>query len=436
MCISKKRVYNKWSKTWLWVDCGHCSACQQAKANKRLRRIKNASQFGYVPLFVTLTYANCFIPYIDIVDIKSNAEYLPIRRDSDVRRVRVPGMRYGSRYNMAYRFKGTPKVLNIIDCFERKVFVDDKQFIPRCNGDPGKVGVIYYKDIQNFEKRLAINLKRRFGIFKPYKVFKCAEYGAGAETHFRPHFHLLIYVPQEDLAAFDCAIREAWPYDFKSANKRKVEIARNASSYVSAYVNRGSDFPEFLENKPFRPKHSFSKGFGLVNPQFTLSSLLESIDRGDLCYIGETRRNGFPEYTTIQYPKYFINRYFFKFKGYSRLNDNQVSDLIRRPLQIYRYGQSLGYVDEDFDKFLSVLRLRYNRFCRDLGYTLPHEDSLMMFADYFVRCFRVQASQAYIHMFDEVTSPRSMLECYENLDEVRGKGIKTDLFPLTASKFS
>lgn len=416
MCVNKKRIYNKWTKQWLWVDCGHCPACQQAKANKRLQRIKNASTYGYVPLFVTLTYANVFLPYIDIDDLYADAAVLPIRRDGDVRRVRVPGS-FRCGYNMAYRYKDGEKILDVIDCLDKKIFIDDDTLFPRAVGAPRKVGVIYYKDIQDFEKRLAINLKRRYRFEGSYKIFKCAEYGA---KNFRPHFHLLVYVPAADVVTFTNAISEAWPYDFKVANKRKVEIAKNASSYVSAYVNRGSDFPSFLENKPFRPKHSFSQGFGLANPQFTLPSFLQAVDRGDLNFTTWSCKHGVREYVDIQYPKYFINRYFIKFKGYSRLDDNTLFDLIQRPLLIYKYGFSLGYVEDDFEKTISSIRIRFHRFLNECNISGSLDDLLYLFAHYYVRVFRVLSSLAYKHMFDDVDDDVGLLECFENLDEVRG----------------
>ena len=128
MCINKKRFYNKWLHSWQWVDCGHCSACLQKKANKRTMRIKSAIYPGYVTLFVTLTYRNINIPYIRKDEIKENVPYINVYRDCSVRRVRIKG-----DYSMAYKYNRQKTLVSRVDCFEKRLFPDSTIIRPSLN---------------------------------------------------------------------------------------------------------------------------------------------------------------------------------------------------------------------------------------------------------------------------------------------------------------
>ena len=46
MCTNQKRVFNKYTKRWMYVNCGHCPACLQQKASYRVQRIKNNDSNG------------------------------------------------------------------------------------------------------------------------------------------------------------------------------------------------------------------------------------------------------------------------------------------------------------------------------------------------------------------------------------------------------
>lgn len=457
MCTNKVRFYNRWSHSWQYSDCGHCPSCQQQKAFKRVKRIKNASWNGYVPLFVTLTYANISVPYLDKSDYLKysddvNLSSLYIRRDVDFRRIRISG-----DYEMSYVPFLKVKPIEVVDCFENHIYIDKKTVrdLPDLKGKKGCVGVLYYKDLQNFEKRLRINLQRRYGLSTPIYSFKCSEYGP---TTTRPHFHLLIYVPIAHLEECKCAIAEAWPYDYKDCIHRNIELARNAASYVSAYVNRNSDFPKLFETNTFKPKHSFSKGFGTQNLQFTLEHIVEGIGRGSLRYSTTRARDGFREVADVLLPKYFLNRYFFKFRGYSRLSRCAVLELLRNPAILYRKSyedvikNQLCCTDEfneiDWEKvnvIFQSIKLRYSRFCEDFVYRevidgverkfvgLPdNQYTCELFADYWYRSLNIYASNLYEDSLKgyELNPNGDILECYYNLEDVRSNLIPTDLKPL------
>ena len=68
MCDYAKYVYNKYIRKSLLVECGKCPACLQRKANARAMRIRNHND-GRLCLFLTCTYDNRFVPYVNVDDL-------------------------------------------------------------------------------------------------------------------------------------------------------------------------------------------------------------------------------------------------------------------------------------------------------------------------------------------------------------------------------
>lgn len=415
----------------MWVKCGKCPACQMEKANARLRRIKNAYSpiLDYsdpeIVLFVTLTYAPIFLPYIRPTELKENQEYINIYRDYDCKRVRQ-----GSSYvfdKEPYRQK---EPISKIDCFAQKVYYDGEK-LPLARGSHNKVGVLVYKDVQDFYKRLERYLYRHFGIVgSDFKRYTCGELG---ETYFRPHFHLLLYIKKADMAKFYEAIRACWPYD-NDGLKRQIEVARNPSSYVSRYLCRPADFPKFFENRCFRPKSSFSKGFGMSHTSFTLPSLIEAIDRGDMRYLCMSCKDGKEYPALLFYPKYFINRYFVKFKAFSRMSPGTLALLLQKPNSIFSIGFKYGYTYEDdkndYLRTFNTIRLRFRRFCQESGFTGRVSDLAKLFSYYYSKCWSVYHSTLLRVWYESAESLQDFYEMYDNLDEVREFGYVHDLVNL------
>lgn len=89
-----RRVRNKYTGDVFYVTCGHCKACQQAKSFRRVRRIRDNVQNGYVALSVMLSYDRYSVPYVWRSDVENlfasqyRSGYLDVYRDSSVRLVR------------------------------------------------------------------------------------------------------------------------------------------------------------------------------------------------------------------------------------------------------------------------------------------------------------------------------------------------------------
>lgn len=422
MCVNQKWVKTPYMRHPVLVKCGHCKACQQEKANARAMRIKNNVRSGEIALFVTLTYTNECVPYVfeddvrqlyrDFNNSKLNndgklASYLKIYRDCEYRRVRT-----SSDYEMRYKKVPSKKYIREL-CIE----YEDLEKRPQCllhplEGCANRVGVLQYKDVQDFFKRLRINLQRKYDYKGNFSAFVASEYG---ETTFRPHFHLLLFIRYEDEALFRHAIREAWPYADWPKLPRAIETARDAASYVASYTNCGSDFPAFLTLSDFRPKSSHTKAFGLVNDHFTLPSIKEKIRKRDLTYpVAKVTMDGFST-VDILLPKYVINRYFPLFKGHSKLPTPALLELLKNPKRLRPYSKQLDLSPDDLHSIFVRLDNAYKRYIKCLNLKDSYVSKCAFASDY-VECHHVR-NMNVLKMFYENKDNIPLLLMYDNWSE-------------------
>lgn len=155
MCVNCRNIKNKYTGKQLFVSCGKCEACQEAKALARTCRIRNTYDGRNIALFVTLTYRNEFIPYIRRSELVDQPKFISVYRDHKVRRTRV-----SSDYDMAFKINPGTVELSKINVEYENTF-DPNLFHSLTNGDFDKISVPYYKDLQDFQKRLSIILQRK-----------------------------------------------------------------------------------------------------------------------------------------------------------------------------------------------------------------------------------------------------------------------------------
>lgn len=383
MCINKRWIRNAYTHKYHLVKCGHCPACLVEKARHRACRIKNNVYSDQVSLFCTLTYANEFIPYIRVQDLRNKERYLTVFRDASVRRVRV-----GSDYVMRYR--STPD-LQELDTFDMGEDFYNHQFdFKELRNKPDCIGVCYYKDIQNFFKRLDINLKRRYGFKGSYSRFACHEYGTRGN---RPHFHVVLFCKPMDVQMFKSAINEAWPFDRGNVRHRKCELTKGSvANYVASYVNSFASFHPLLSSHNFRSKCSYSRGFGLAPQSFSLDQILSCATKGSLQWSFETLNQRIPTIVTVSIPKYVINRYFPKFKGYSRLASDQIYDILDNPYRIAAYKRILDLSRDDIHRIIVMLENAKKRY-----------PSPISFADDYVMVWSVFSRQVLRNFYENLT---------------------------------
>ena len=415
MCQNYKYVHNKYLHKSILVPCGKCKSCQQQKANFRAMRIRNHYD-GKLCLFVTLTYDNRFVPYIETHRLVNISPYTGCFNVPDDEKYRIPV--YRDFTYRSYRGKDIIKPSRqLLTQFHTSEFVPYCYSVPELNKKSSCTGVVYWPDVQNFLKRLRTDLKRDLKYEKSISYFAVGELGSHT---FRPHFHLLIFfegVTKEEVRPF---IIKAWPFGDMLRKDKRIQIARDASSYVSSYLNKSANLPIIFKSKAIRQKHSHSLYFGNNLPAFSLSSLLEKVDKRNLSYGCTVYKDGVPCVVDLPIPKYVINRYFPKFKGYSSFSPSEVLQLLRVPSYLWyklgdfsRYSSKmisseLLYSKDDFRKFVVHLRHCIDYYIKVTGKTIYDYaiDYNRVWFERFNFCFK--------HSFDDIGTLLDFLDFYEN----------------------
>lgn len=450
MCTHMHWIKNKYSGKTLLVKCGKCPACMQEKADKRTRRILNHSSAGYKALFITLTYSPDCLPYVDLNLNKSLSPdvegfySIPIFRRSKVRYFKSYPKRVLARdieKNIAphLRLENDGFIINHMrvhkDDFNPYLFSYLKQ--PK-GGKSFTRGVCYFPDIQNFFKRLRINLTRYYNYEKSLSYFCCSEYGPYSD---RPHFHVLLYVPSSDVDFLRPIICKSWPYADCYLTREYIEEAINASSYVSSYVNCSNSRISPLSSTCFAQKHSYSQGFGVGNDCFSLLSLLEKTASHNLRYSYQADISNTPCILTRVIPKYVINRYFPQFKGHSILNNDEVSKFLLSSKLLAglvkarcitgefrledngRIDYSFEWTDDDIKNWSVRMRNIFLKFHDELGWSLEVFET--HYPQLYVRAWSVYMSNLYVDLHKDIYDIREYLDFYDNPADINN--FPTDL---------
>lgn len=398
MCTNCRSVYNKYIHRTIYVPCGKCAACQQHKANRRTQRIRNNLSSGQIALFVTLTYKNEHVNYVNRVQFDEKLQYVDVHRDNDV-------------YYANNHRGGSDLFLSSKKC--DSVYLDfdyhdcNTTFLHPLKHYSDRIGVSVYSDVQKFLKRLRINLERSHNGKINFSYYACSEYGG---TTQRPHFHLLLFIPFYAEQTFRSAISKSWSYDDKNRIKRQVEVARNASSYVASYVNCSSNLSKVLQTSCFKQKHSYSKGFGSALYDFQLSTLLQKIRDGRLDYVVKMFKDGVSTDVNIPCPQYIVNRYFPKFKGYSRIDVNKIFDVLYNPSRLREFRKFLDYNLDDLHKISVRLDNSFK-----LYYSLTGKNRFDYARD-FVAAWNCYNSTVMYHFYND-ENVINWSEKYDNFNE-------------------
>lgn len=363
MCTNKHYITNKYTGQRILVNCGHCNACLQEKANRNSNLIRRHAGMGQSCLFVTLTYDRISCPYVLHEDLfnRHQGDIIPVYREFKITHspTRKNKRVYGQTKIGEIEYNGYGLNSDMIHKF-RPVW----NLKYRSHG-----GVCYYKDVQNFFKRLRINLKRKYNYVDKIDYFSCSEYGS---TTKRPHFHILLFFNRKD--GVETQIRDSivasWPYASKRRTLRGVEVPRgDCSSYVASYVNCHNSISKFLIGN-FPPKRTFSKFFGKDRNISRLGSLLEMFERGDFGINYKTSSFSRTSSLTLC-PTRYINFYFPKIKGLCRLSDPEVCEFITNPSRARFFAKKLDYREDfeqnDFADNFRKLDLGFVRFSSEFG---------------------------------------------------------------------
>ena len=445
MCTNSKYIYNRYINRSVLVSCGKCPACLQSKAAARANRIRNHVNDTDVCLFVTLTYANRFIPYIYKDDV--NDDIVNVYRHSSVRW-------YGDHPVIRDKREllGTLDLTFDDDSFyhrsdDFKKAFDRRKGIKCMKHTNDRFSVCWFADGQNFMKRLRINLERKYGIKSENQrlsYYMCTEYGSKSQ---RAHLHLALFCPKSLESTVRSAICESWLYGDSRRTSRFIQVARDVASYVASYVNRPATFPRFLEKRGICQKHSFSQGFGVRAQCFSLPSLLEKIERRDLHYYRESFKNGVRTVSSVLIPKYVINRFFPLFKGYNLLNDFEIHEYLRNPSKLcgivngrfrrcvrgvdfshlhenHQFHDMSLYSHDDFHRWKVRIENAYERFKSLSGL---FDCTWDIYSLLYTSVWNLYHSSALIDSFENVTCINDLSDHYENILDLESGNVHSDL---------
>lgn len=357
ICPYRKKYFNKRTSLYQYTDCGYCDVCTSKKNARNFGILEQANSDYRYKLFITLTYSDEYLPIAQLVFDKDNNIYKPVVISKRCKDFEL----YGSISN-------DEEFIKKLDSFFKYNSTPDAQKM--C------FGFLYYKDVQNFFKRVRVNFLRKFGKKMDIKYFVLSEYGA---NHFRPHYHLVIFTNDREVLDyfFSRYKREArsrskymltdWPFGFADCQLPKND--GQVASYVGGYVASIHRVNEVLSFASIRPNTKKSSGLCnvvprrlLTNKDYYLSLPFEAIKRIVVQYPTERTMlledsNSFnilfPKIPSI--PINNLNDLYSVLKNFKRNNYETTKDLIARNADnetfIYYYSWIVRHAYELYPVF-------------------------------------------------------------------------------------
>ena len=228
-CLNPQRIVNPYTGEMMIVPCGRCQACILQKNSRLTFQCDLEATCNKYCVFITLTYANRYIPrasFVDCIDRPFGCDLID---------------------------KETGELLGPCDMLEEQREALLKKFYLF-----GDVPYLRKSDLQLFFKRF----RYYAGKITKEKVryFAVGEYGP---VHFRPHFHILLYFSSEALLqACSEIVLASWKF-----GRVDCELSKGkCSSYVASYVNSSCTVPKVFTLPTTRPfcLHSQKLGQGFL----------------------------------------------------------------------------------------------------------------------------------------------------------------------------
>lgn len=297
-CLSPRRIQNPYTGEVMVVPCGHCRACQLNKNNRLAFQCDLESKCHKFTVFITLTYANRFIPRANFVDSICR----PFGND--------------------LVDKETGEILCPSDMSEDKI----KQLLDKFYLF-GDVPYLRKEDLQKFFKRFRYYAKKYTK--EKVRYFACGEYGP---VHFRPHFHILLFFDSEALLQV-CSdlVSQAWTYGRVDCQLSKGKC----SSYVASYVNSYCTLPKVFTMPAVRPfiVHSQKLGQGVLQGQRSeiYSLTADDIVKRSICVNGQ--------YKEFDMWRSYYAYFFPKCRGFADKSTSELSYSYR----VYDYARKVFY---------------------------------------------------------------------------------------------
>lgn len=329
-CQHPRTVVNKYTHESVVVPCGSCPSCLLRRSAIQTNLLTTYSaQFRYA-YFVTLTYAPCFLPTLevsvveactgDIADVSS----VPDINDLDA----------GDPNTYLFGFCSVPRTVSVklkTSTVERTFKDPEVKFaypmkpkdllsiLEKVNHNvPNRIPYVCNRDLDLFLKRL-----RSYYPDEKLRYYAVSEYGP---TSLRPHWHLLLLSNSERFSETICEnVSKAWSY-----GRCDTSLSRGyAALYVASYLNSFVSLPDFYTQMPkvVRPKSFHSIGFTESN-LFPRKVRIAEVDKvADKCLNGVVvELNG--KFRTIKPSWPYILRLFPRFSDTFRKSSSDVYQLL------------------------------------------------------------------------------------------------------------
>lgn len=343
-CQYPRTVVNKYTHEPVVVSCGSCPSCILRRSGIQTNLLTTYSaQFRYV-YFVTLTYAPCFLPTLEVSIIETCTDDI-----ADVPCVPdINDLDPGDPNTYLFGFRSVPRSASVKlknSTVERTFKDPEVRFTygmkPRellsilekiKHNVPNRIPYVCNRDLDLFLKRL-----RSYYPDEKLRYYAVSEYGP---TSFRPHWHLLLFSNSERFSQTVLEnVSKAWSY-----GRCDASLSRGfAAPYVASYVNSFVALPDFYTQMPkvVRPKSFHSIGFTESN-LFPRKVRIAEIDEvTDKCLNGvRVERDGY--FRTIKPSWPYLLRLFPRFSDSIRKLPSSVYQLLysafTAPQRVIRSG--------------------------------------------------------------------------------------------------
>lgn len=263
-CQHPRTVVNKYTCEPVVVPCGCCPSCVLRRSGIQTNLLTTYSaQFRYV-YFVTLTYAPCFLPTLEVSTIEACTDdiadvpcfpniddldaadpntylfgFRSVPRSASVKLKNSTVVRTFKDPEVKFTCPMKPKeLLSILGKVKHNV--------------PNRIPYVCNRDLDLFLKRL-----RSYYPDEKLRYYAVSEYGP---TSYRPHWHLLLFSNSDRFSQTVLEnVSKAWSY-----GRCDASLSRGfAAPYVASYVNSFVALPHFYTQMPkvVRPKSFHSIGF-------------------------------------------------------------------------------------------------------------------------------------------------------------------------------
>lgn len=370
-CLHPQRIYNKYIKQWMYVPCRHCDACRISSANGKANLLSKEMEKYLHKYFITLTYKNECVPFM------SEGSNLICRLAS-------PVYDNHNKNKLSYEVGLFPDLLNVMDFYYTPNGEKPLSSFPINDA----IGVLFYKDYQNFIKRFSYYAKKQN--FK-FRTFGVGEYG---DTSKRPHFHFVALSERPiDFQWLKDTVIKSWPFaDWDRLDLQQCfKFATSGiSSYLASYVNCDSDNGSFLSKKGIKQKTFRSATLDFGTNERDEDSIREfvkffnngEINKGNQRYFQVPKlQNGFMFSLESISPRIFYT-YFSNPSGSSKVSFSDFTRRSRKVFAFYLYGGKHD-PEKEVDKLcLNNVRstdytyfLAYKHYCNLFGLDLFDPDT-------------------------------------------------------------